>query len=75
MHAIGQCTGVVAGSVAIAGKSPFPVFGIEPDNEGVFIHDAHNQFGADRGIEFIVPGRAGRTTRNLAGKYVLERVI
>ena len=40
MHAIGQCTGVVAGSVAIAGKSPFPVLGIEPDNEGVFIHDA-----------------------------------
>ena len=63
MHAIGQCTRVVAGSVAIAGKSPFPVLGIDSDNEGVFIHDALTQFGADRGIEFIVPGRAGRTTR------------
>ena len=53
MYAIGQCTGVVAGSEPIAGKSHFPVLGIDSDNEGVFIHDALTQFGADRGIEFI----------------------
>ena len=32
MHIIGQCTGVVAGSEPIAGKSPFPVLGIDSDN-------------------------------------------
>ena len=52
MHAIGQCTRVVAGSVAIAGKSPFPVLGIDSDNDSVFINDTLTQYCADRGIEF-----------------------
>ena len=43
---------VVAGLEAIAGQLPFPVLGIDSDNDSVFINDTLTQYCADRGIEF-----------------------
>ena len=43
---------VVAGSEAIAGQLPFPVLGIDSDNDSVFINDTLTQYCAQRGIEF-----------------------
>ena len=50
---------VVAWLEAIAGQLPFPVLGIDSDNDSVFINDTLTQYCADRGIEFI-PSRAYR---------------
>ena len=43
---------VVAGLEAIARQLPFPVLGIDSDNDSVFINDTLTQYCADRGIEF-----------------------
>ncbi len=43
---------VVAGLEAIAGQLPFPVLGIDSDNDTVFINDTLTGYCADRGIEF-----------------------
>ena len=43
---------VVAGLEAIAGRLPFPVFGIDSDNDTVFINDTLTEYCAQRGIEF-----------------------
>ena len=43
---------VVAGLEAIAKRLPFPVLGIDSDNDSVFINDTLTQYCADRGIEF-----------------------
>ena len=43
---------VVAGLEAIAGQLPFPVLGIDSDNDSVFINDTLTQYCAYRGIEF-----------------------
>ena len=43
---------VVAGLEAIAGQLPFPVLGIDSDNDSVFINDTLTQYCADRSIEF-----------------------
>ena len=44
---------VVAGLKAIAGKLPFPVLGIDSDNDSVFINNTLTRYCADLGIEFI----------------------
>ena len=43
---------VVTGLEAIAKQLPFPVLGIDSDNDSVFINDTLMRFCADRGIEF-----------------------
>ena len=43
---------VVAGLEAIGQLLPFPVLGIDSDNDSVFINDTLVQYCADRGIEF-----------------------
>ena len=43
---------VVAELEAIAKRLPFPVLGINSDNDSVFINDTLTQYCADRGIEF-----------------------
>ena len=43
---------VVAGLEAIARQLPFPVLGIDSDNDSVFINAALTQYCAERGIEF-----------------------
>lgn len=43
---------VVAGLEAIAKQLPFPVLGIDSDNDSVFINDTLTGYCADRGIEF-----------------------
>ena len=43
---------VVAGLEAIAGQLPFPVLGIDSDNDSVFINDTLTRYCANRGIEF-----------------------
>ena len=43
---------VVAGLEAVARKLPFPVLGIDSDNDSVFINDTLTQYCADRRIEF-----------------------
>ena len=43
---------VVAGLEAIAKQLPFPVLGIDSDNDSVFINDTLTKYCADRGIEF-----------------------
>ena len=43
---------VVAGLEAIAKQLPFPVKGIDSDNDSVFINDPLTEYCADRGIEF-----------------------
>ena len=43
---------VVAGLEAIANQLPFPVLGIDSDNDSVFINDTLTQYCAERGIEF-----------------------
>ena len=43
---------VVAGLEAIARQLPFPVLGIDSDNDSVFINDTLNRYCADRGIKF-----------------------
>ena len=43
---------VVAGLEAIAKQLPFPVLGIDSDNDTVFINDTLTRYCADRGIEF-----------------------
>ena len=43
---------VVTGLEAIAKQLPFPVLGIDSDNDSVFINDTLTQYCADRGIEF-----------------------
>ena len=43
---------VVAGLEAIGGQLPFPVKGIDSDNDSVFINDTLTQYCAERGIEF-----------------------
>ena len=43
---------VVAGLEAIAKQLPFPVLGIDSDNDSVFINDTLTQYCAARGIEF-----------------------
>ena len=43
---------VVAGLEAIAKQLPFPVLGIDSDNDSVFINDTLTEHCADRGIEF-----------------------
>ena len=42
----------MAGLEAIAGQLPFPVLGIDSDNDSVFINDTLTKYYADRGIEF-----------------------
>ena len=54
---------VVAELEAIAKQLPFPVLGIDSDNDSVFINDTLTEYCADRGIEFTRPGRTGRMTR------------
>ena len=43
---------VVAGLEAIGRQLPFPVKGIDSDNDSVFINDTLTQYCAERGIEF-----------------------
>ena len=43
---------VVTGLAAIAKQLPFPVLGIDSDNDSVFINDTLTEYCADRGIEF-----------------------
>ena len=43
---------VVTGLEAIARQLPFPVLGIDADNDSVFINDTLTECCADRGIEF-----------------------
>ena len=43
---------VVAGLEAIGRQLPFPVKGIDSDNDSVFINEALTQYCAERGIEF-----------------------
>ena len=43
---------VVAGLEAITGQLPFPVLGIDSDNDKVFINDTLTGYRAQRGIEF-----------------------
>ena len=43
---------VVAGLEAIAKQLPFPVLGIDSDNDSVFINDTLTEYCADRSIEF-----------------------
>ena len=43
---------VVEGLEAIAGQPPFPVLGIDSDNDSVFINQTLIGYCADRGIEF-----------------------
>ncbi len=43
---------VVAGLEAIAKQLPFPVLGIDSDNDSVFINDMLTRYCVDRGIEF-----------------------
>ena len=43
---------VVAGLEAIAAQLPFPVLGIDSDNDSVFINDTLTQYCTNRGIEF-----------------------
>ena len=43
---------VVEGLKAIAGQLPFPVLGIDSDNDSVFINQTLMEYCADRGIEF-----------------------
>ena len=43
---------LVAGLEAIARQLPFPVLGIDSDNDSVVINDTLTQYCADRGIEF-----------------------
>ena len=43
---------VVAGLEAIAGQLPFPVLGIDSDNDTVFINDTPTGYCAQRSIEF-----------------------
>ena len=43
---------VVKGLEAIARQLPFPVLGIDSDNDSVFINDTLTRYCADRGIEF-----------------------
>ncbi len=43
---------VVEGLEAIAGQLPFPVLGIDSDNDSVFINQTLIRYCADRGIEF-----------------------
>ena len=42
---------VVSGLKAIAKQLPFPVLGIDSDNDSVFINDTLTEYCADRGIE------------------------
>ena len=44
---------VVAGLEVIGQRLPFPVLGIDSDNDSVFIKETLVQYCADRGIEFI----------------------
>ena len=43
---------LVGGLEAIAKQLPFPVLGIDSDNDTVFINDTLTRYCADRGIEF-----------------------
>ena len=43
---------VVAGLEAIARQLPFPIKGIDSDNDSVFLNDTLTQYRAERGIEF-----------------------
>ena len=43
---------VVTGLEAIGRQLPFPVLGIDSDNDSVFINDTLTEYCADRGIEF-----------------------
>ena len=43
---------VVAGLEAIGQRLPFPIRGIDSDNDSVFINDTLTQYCAERGIEF-----------------------
>ena len=43
---------VVAGLEAIGRQLPFPVKGIDSDNDSIFINDTLTQYCAERGIEF-----------------------
>ena len=43
---------VVAGLGAIGQPLPFPILGIDSDNDSVFINETLVQYCADRGIEF-----------------------
>ena len=43
---------VVAGLEAIGRQFPFPVKGIDSDNDSVFINETLPQYCAERGIEF-----------------------
>ncbi len=44
---------VVTGLEAIAKQLPFPVLGIDSDNDSVFINETLTEYCSDRGIEFI----------------------
>ena len=54
---------VVAGLEAIAGQLPFPVLGIDSDNDSVFINDTLTLYCADRASSSPVPGRTGKMTK------------
>ena len=46
---------VAAGPEAIGGQLPFPVKGIDSDNDSVFINETLTQYCVGRGIEFTRP--------------------
>ena len=47
---------VVAGLDVIANQLPFPVLGIDSDNDSVIISDTLTEYCAERGIEFTSKG-------------------
>ena len=54
---------VVAGLEAIGRQLPFPVKGIDSDNDSVFINETLTQYCAERASSSPVPGPTARTTR------------
>ena len=63
---------VVEGLEAIAGQLPFPVLGIDSDNDSVFINQTLIRYCADRGIEFT-RSRAGYRKNDQAWTRAEER--
>ena len=47
---------VVAGLDVIANQLPFPVLGIDSDNDSVIISDTLTEYCAEQGIEFASKG-------------------
>ena len=64
---------VVEGLEAIAGQLPFPVLGIDSDNDSVFINQTLIGYCAGRRIEFPAPGLTARTTRHGSSRSWTEQ--